>query len=124
MDFGPFCFLYIYGIIGIHWSITMFKKLILAIIHQVQSLFLIQQHSSKKTNIAEHHLYEGPPQPCTVFQTVYNGRFCIAFRSLVTGKDHVFPPHYHTYDVEQLFRAYGYANAQETLNSGIKFVAL
>lgn len=104
----------------------MIIKVVLSVLAQIAIKLNLDTHKIdiNRERLAKHHLYEGPPQPCTVFQTFQNGRNCIAFRSLVTGKDHVFPPHYSTVGVRDLFLAYGYSNAQETLDSKIKLVAM
>lgn len=81
---------------------------------------IIKKH--KLISMAERHLYNGPPEPCTLYQTYEKTKACLAARSLVTGKDIIFPPHYRDFNVKEWFLAYGYTLAQETNDSKIKIV--
>lgn len=68
--------------------------------------------------------YEGPPEPCAVYQAYHaDGTSCLAARSLITGKDRLFPNRICSLQVAAFFRAYGYTLAVETIDSKIKLVA-
>lgn len=65
--------------------------------------------------------YEGPPEPCAVYQAYHaDGTSCLAARSLVTGKDRLFPSLFCSLNVAAFFRAYGYTLGVETMDSKIK----
>lgn len=88
---------------------------------------LNRSHTESKeplVSIAERPLYEGPPHPCSVYYSFHEGKGCLVSRSLITGKDYVFPPHYRTFNVAELFLAYGYAFAEESFDSKIKLITV
>ena len=68
--------------------------------------------------------YEGPPEPCAVYQAYHaDGTSCLAARSLVTGKDRLFPNRFCSLQVAEFFRVYGYTLGKETIDSKIKLIA-
>lgn len=67
--------------------------------------------------------YEGPPEPCAVYQAYHaDGTSCLAARSLVSGKDRLFPTLWCSLNVAEFFRAYGYILGKETIDSKIKLI--
>lgn len=68
--------------------------------------------------------YEGPPEPCAVYQAYRtDGTSCLASRSLVTGKDRLFPTLWCSLNVAEFFIAYGYTLGKETIDSKINLIA-
>lgn len=101
-------------------SLVVFSSILFFLFNR-KPINVIKKH--KLISIAERHLYHGPPEPCTLYQTYEKNKACFAARSLVTGKDIIFPPHYRDFNVEDFFLAYGYVLAQETINSRIEIVS-
>lgn len=97
-------------------SLVVFSSILFFLFNR-KPINVITKH--KLISMAERHLYYGPPEPCTLYQTYEKNKACLAARSLVTGKDIIFPPHYRDFNVKEWFLAYGYTLAQETVDSKI-----
>mgnify|MGYP001759774251 FL=1 len=80
------------------------------------------QKKEKLIPISKRQFYEGPPEPCCVFSTTVDGKTCYTSRSLITGKDFIFPYFVRSFSIQDFFLSYGYVLAQETFDSKIKLV--
>lgn len=101
-------------------SLVVFSSILFFLFNR-KPINVITKH--KLISMAERNLYYGPPEPCALYQIHEKNKGCLAARSLITGKDIIFPPHYREFNVEDFFLAYGYVLAQETINSRIEIVS-
>ena len=97
-------------------SLVVFSSILFFLFNR-KPINVIKKH--KLISMAERNLYYGPPEPCALYQIHEKNKGCLAARSLVTGKDIIFPPHYRDFNVKEWFLAYGYTLAQETFDSKI-----
>lgn len=97
-------------------SLVVFSSILFFLFNR-KPINVIKKH--KLISMAERNLYYGPPEPCALYQTYEKNKACFAARSLVTGKDIIFPHNFREFQVKDWFLAYGYVLAQETFDSKI-----
>lgn len=68
------------------------------------------------------HLFHGPYQPCEVFQGPAVDNYRIIARSILTGKDIVFPSSFQTVEVEEWMMKNGYSKAEVLMDCSIKII--
>ncbi len=68
------------------------------------------------------HLFHGPYQPCEVFQGPAVDNYRIIARSILTGKDTVFPSSFQTVEVEEWMMKNGYSKAEVLMDCSIKII--
>jgi hypothetical protein len=68
------------------------------------------------------HLFHGPYQPCEVFQGPAVDNYRIIARSILTGKDTVFPSSFQTVEVEEWMIKNGYSKAEVLMDCSIKII--
>jgi len=68
------------------------------------------------------HLFHGPYQPCEVFQGPDVDNYRIIARSILTGKDTVFPSSFQTVEVEEWMMKNGYSKAEVLMDCSIKII--
>lgn len=68
------------------------------------------------------HLFHGPYQPCEVFQGPAVDNYRIIARSILTGKDTVFPSSFQTVEVDEWMMKNGYSKAEVLMDCSIKII--